>query len=399
MVSVMMIFVGTEYAGGPQFHVWVEKTGTTEDLIEAISKHQNLGSNDFILQHTSMPLLPYISLNSQRINAHSTVHMFRLCDLKAQDQARKLAAKKEAEERGRYITKDGTDRLRRRTRQALAMMKAKKEKERLGGGLVPCYAELDRVAREYQGDEGLGTRPEPNTVRDREKSLEMSRRRRGEKLLLTTAPLDSQSSMKEEPPSDGRPARTTTGLPRARRGTSSRQAAPASSSPSSSSRASSSSVAKWAKTLPPPILPQVIGRTIFEHGSEHAYTPEAGTSTPPASATSHSVLPHKGRNHRHLDRLLMESDEAWYVRPRREITPPLPQFQATFPIPSRNRPYADPYPSPTPSRMGKGRNLSLGVAFGADLSQGAGEATTKRSVRTVGGRNEQRGGRVPWLGR
>ncbi|WVF65906.1 hypothetical protein IAT40_000644 [Kwoniella sp. CBS 6097] len=290
MVSEMMVFVGTEYTGGPQFHVWVEKTGTTEDLAEAIGRHQNLGSNDFILQHVSMPLLPYVTLYSQRIRHYSTVHMFRLCDLKAQDQARKIEAKKEAEERGRYITKDGTDRLRRRTRQALAMMKAQKEKQRLGGGLVPCYAELERVAREYQGDE--------------KKGLEMTRAvasgsgsglmgRRGEKVLLTTAPLLCQTPghktghkglIKDRP----RGSMGGVGI----HAKSARRSATSTASPSSSSaccsRHSSSSVRAWKKTLPLPLPPPGP-----HHGSDIAHTPESGAVTPPTSAIYHDPASHK----------------------------------------------------------------------------------------------------------
>ncbi|OCF31180.1 hypothetical protein I316_07148 [Kwoniella heveanensis BCC8398] len=296
MVSEMMIFVGTEYAGGPQFHVWVEKTGDTEELVEAISKHQNLGGNDFILQHVSMPLLPYTSLSSQRIRPYSTVHMFRLSDLKAQDQARKLAAKKEAEERGRYITKDGTDRLRRRTRQALALMKEKKEKERLGGGLVPCYAELERIAREYQGDEARGKDTFGELASGPSRGNVAGWGRRGSKILLTTAPLQSLSSGKDRDQHE----RRSTG--RVADGSKDGSAAAANSPSSSScSRTPTSSVPARKRSRPtslhsPPRPPPKSAFTRAEpHGSIHIHTLETGATTTPPDPVAQHLPQHRRR--------------------------------------------------------------------------------------------------------
>ncbi|WRT63839.1 uncharacterized protein IL334_000764 [Kwoniella shivajii] len=186
----MMIFVGTEYPGGKQFHVWIQENSTTEDLMNAISEHETIPINTFILQHSFLPLIPSSTLNSQFIIPYSTVHLYRLNDLRAKDRLRREAQRSEAEERGRYTAKDGKDRLRRRTRQKLEAHRAEKELERRGNGLLPSYQQLERVSKEHQDQD-------QNSLVKLENPLWITNRAEidtgktiGEESLLTSTPLE-----------------------------------------------------------------------------------------------------------------------------------------------------------------------------------------------------------------
>ncbi|WWC58120.1 uncharacterized protein I303_100655 [Kwoniella dejecticola CBS 10117] len=146
----MMIFVGTEYQGGRQFHVSLRPAATTEELVQAISAHESIPPQSFIVQHPSISLLPSSPLVSQGIKEYSTVHLYRLEDLRQKELKRKNDQKEEIERRGRYISKkDGKEKLRRRTRKALMEHKQEMRLAARGEGQVPCYRELDNIAREY----------------------------------------------------------------------------------------------------------------------------------------------------------------------------------------------------------------------------------------------------------
>ncbi|KAK8845559.1 hypothetical protein IAR55_006274 [Kwoniella newhampshirensis] len=124
----MIIFVGTDYEGGRQFHVWVPRAGNTEDLVEAIRIHELLPSSSLLIQHDSLPLLPSHSLRSQQVVPYSSVHLYLLSDLREREKKRQ----EEKEGRGRYVTKNGKERLRRRSKRVVAQRK-KEEEERVGG--------------------------------------------------------------------------------------------------------------------------------------------------------------------------------------------------------------------------------------------------------------------------
>ncbi|WWC85802.1 uncharacterized protein L201_000669 [Kwoniella dendrophila CBS 6074] len=145
----MMIFVGTEYKGGRQFHVWLNDRATTEDLIEAISVHEKISSSSFIIQHPHIPILPNIKLIEQGLIDFSVVHLYLLEDLRLKEIKRKEELKKEYEERGRYLSKkDGKLKLRRRTRKALLFHKKQKQQEKRGNGFLPCFKEFEKVLTE-----------------------------------------------------------------------------------------------------------------------------------------------------------------------------------------------------------------------------------------------------------
>ncbi|WVR03608.1 hypothetical protein IAU60_000600 [Kwoniella sp. DSM 27419] len=78
----MMIFVGTNYDGGHQFHVWIPQRAITDDLFRAIWVHERIPHSQFILQHEAKLVDRSATLAAQSIGPFCTVHMYRLADLK-----------------------------------------------------------------------------------------------------------------------------------------------------------------------------------------------------------------------------------------------------------------------------------------------------------------------------
>ncbi|WWD22510.1 hypothetical protein CI109_107003 [Kwoniella shandongensis] len=136
----MIVFVGTDYDGGRQFHVRVPRCGKTEDLIQAIGEHESLPPSSFLIQHHDLPLHPHLDLFSQDIIPYSSVHLYLISALRLRESKRLEEREREREERGRYVGKDGKEKLRRRSRRMIA--KLKKEE----GEKIPGYSELRRAA-------------------------------------------------------------------------------------------------------------------------------------------------------------------------------------------------------------------------------------------------------------
>ncbi|WWC66842.1 uncharacterized protein I206_100749 [Kwoniella pini CBS 10737] len=146
---MLMIFVGTEHEGGNQFHVWIKQKATIEDLIEAISKHELISNQEFIIQHSEISIKPLIPLIKQGILNYSIFYLFKLEELRKKEIKRKKEQKIELEKRGRYKSeKDGKLKLRRRTRKDLIKLKEKLDNEKRGNGFLPCFKYLNEISKE-----------------------------------------------------------------------------------------------------------------------------------------------------------------------------------------------------------------------------------------------------------
>ncbi|WVQ80851.1 hypothetical protein IAT38_002958 [Cryptococcus sp. DSM 104549] len=170
----MLLFVGSDHENGRQFHVYVPDDATTDDLVSAVSAHENLPAEDFLLQHLDTPLRPSAThraattsittaasrtrtappprLSTLSISHFSTVHFYLLSDLRARDLARRAAFAREAEERGRYVARYGTEKLRRRKRGVLEERRREREEK------VPGYAKLRAEVGEVVADARVGER-------------------------------------------------------------------------------------------------------------------------------------------------------------------------------------------------------------------------------------------------
>ncbi|RSH81475.1 hypothetical protein EHS25_006832 [Saitozyma podzolica] len=115
----MLIFVGTDFPGGRQFHLHLPVSASLAELKQAIwaSARESIPPSDQYIQHASLPVSPILPLLNQGITSFSCVHLHHLSHLRRLEAEKAAAVVRDQAERGRYIDKAGRWKLRRRSRR------------------------------------------------------------------------------------------------------------------------------------------------------------------------------------------------------------------------------------------------------------------------------------------